>query len=140
MMTKNLSFDAKPKLLLGYAAHSSAANGTAVLTQGFKWGYLILTVGAVAATYTVKLQAGSASDGSDAVDIADATFSVVSGDANTFMVGEVDLEQVGRYVRIVHTSTGANTFGADLLLHGAYDSANAQTPEFVAVFSGGTGS
>lgn len=101
-----------------YVTDGTAQAGAAVDCKGYQRLAAVVAFGnvtaAAAETVTVKLQAGDASNGSDAADITGATTTaiVVSNtiDNTIQAIIEVDLAKVGkRYVRAVMTLSAVTT-------------------------------
>lgn len=95
------------RVMSAVAAGTTVQNSTPVLAE--TGCAFVLSVGAVTdgTTGSAKLQHGDESDGSDAVDVTDASVSFADGDSNKEFVLQ-KIWPTKKYYRVVVTRTGAN--------------------------------
>lgn len=97
------------------AITAATNNGTAIATKGYTHAMAIFDSAPSGAgtTSDCKLQAGAASDGSDAADVTSATFTqVTTAGGQKVQAMNIDLKKLAKaYIRLVHTGAGGSAAG-----------------------------
>ena len=109
--------------------------GNEIDTLGFRWLYVTVQTGTIAATAdgTINVQSATSSGGSFST-ISGATFTVAATDDNTVLHGVIDTHQADRYIKLDGTSGtgGASDIAVAGVLYGC-----SNTEQYVDQSSGG---
>ena len=109
----------------------AAVTGVEIDTKGYRWGIVVIELGAVGATASgaLTVQEGNTSGGSF-TNITGAAFTVLATADNSTLVGVIDLHRFGRYMQIAGTGgTGGSTvMSASMILYG-----NANTSQYATL-------
>ena len=109
---KNIGDNIKPVVSLVPAVRTANANGSVVDTMGYDNLEVVVTAGDIDTTsgnetYSVSVQEGAASDGSDAADITGASVSITADNQlKTIRVNGLGTGSRKRYMRAVLTVGG----------------------------------
>lgn len=109
---KNVADNTKPLASLVPAVRTANANGTVIDTMGYDNLEVVVSAGDIDTasgdeTYSLKIQEGTASDGSDAADITGTSVSVTADNQlKTIRVNGLGVGSRKRYMRAVLTVGG----------------------------------
>ena len=108
-----LTEQVKISTALNYASGTATVNGSTLDMKEYDGMVVVVKLATVAAgaTTSIKLQQGSASDLSDASDLAGSSVSIAADDDNEIKYLELRGPRE-RYVRVVLVKDGSNAVGA----------------------------
>ena len=129
------SGDSKTLVRPASVATGGAPVAIEIDTKGYRWGIILIELGAVGATGTgagvgaLTVQEGNTSGGTF-TDIPGAAFSIAIDADNSTLVGVIDLHRFGRYMQLdgVVGTGGATLMGSTMILYG-----NTNTAEYATL-------
>lgn len=120
------------------AITAASNNGTSIDCQGYERALAIFdsAPSGGGTTSDCKLQDGAQSNGSDAVDVAGATFAqITTAGGQKVETMDIDLRKRNRYLRLVHTGAGGSAAGQAVGIILLFNSRNLPPSQDVAAVS-----